>query len=131
MTLGIWRWDGEVGIFCLAELYVHINEYEIERDAQVIKSDLFYSFTLPPHIWSFSVIFAKFPSFHTLGHLLTENLPVHMIINCYLWFLDDINSLIIVKIHGILKRWNVLFIILISHYIEKNKLKKVSNYSNF
>ena len=35
-----------MGIFCLAELYVHINEYEIERDAQVIKSDLFYYFSL-------------------------------------------------------------------------------------
>ena len=46
MTLGIWRWNGEVGIFCLAELYVHINDYKIESDEQVIRSDLFYSFAL-------------------------------------------------------------------------------------
>ena len=49
MTLGIRRWDGEVGIFCLAELYVHINDYDIERDAQITRSDLFYSFA-PPHL---------------------------------------------------------------------------------
>ena len=36
MTLGTWRWDGEVGIFCLAELYVHITDYDIERDAQFV-----------------------------------------------------------------------------------------------
>ena len=70
MTLGIWRWDGEVGIFCLVELYVHINDYEIERDAQVIRSDLFYSFALahtfedfllfPPNfsVFTLSVIFS-------------------------------------------------------------------------
>ena len=87
----------------------------------------FLFFCSCPHIWSFSVI--KLSSFHTLSHLLTENLSVHMIINCYLQFLNDINRLIVVKVHGILKRWNVLFII--SHYIEKNKLKKVSNSPSF
>ena len=63
MTLGIWRWDGEVGIFCLAELYVHINDYKIERDAQVIRSDLFYSFALA-HTFEFFLLFPpNFPVF--------------------------------------------------------------------
>ena len=35
-----------MAIFCLAEQLVHINDYKIERDAQVIWSDLFYSFAL-------------------------------------------------------------------------------------
>ena len=35
-----------MGIFCLAELYVHVNDYGIESDALVIRSDLFYSFAL-------------------------------------------------------------------------------------
>ena len=47
-----------------------------------VRSFLF--FCSRPHIWSFSVISAKLPSFHTLDHLLTEKLSVHMIINCYL-----------------------------------------------
>ena len=72
-----------MGIFCLAELYVHINDYEIERDAQVIGADLFYSFALTHTFEVFLLFPPNFPVF-TLSHLLTENLSVHMIINCYL-----------------------------------------------
>ena len=63
MTLGIWRWDGEVGIFYLAELYVHINDYEIERDTQVIRSDLFYSFALTQAFEVFLLFLPNFPVF--------------------------------------------------------------------
>ena len=63
MTLGIRRWDGEMGIFCLAELYVHINDYDIERDAQVTRSDLFYSFART-HTFEVSLILpSNFPVF--------------------------------------------------------------------
>ena len=52
-----------MGIFCLAELYVHINDYEIEHDAQVIRSDLFYSFALVHTFEAFMLFPSNFPVF--------------------------------------------------------------------
>ena len=104
-TLGWWG-----GIFCLAELYVHINDYEIERDAQVIRSDLFYSFALA-HTFE---VFLLFP----------PNFPVFILLSSSYWkFVGSYDNkllfivswwykeLIVVKIHEIWKRWNVLVIL--------------------
>ena len=52
-----------MGIICLAELYVHINDHDIERDAQVIRFDLFYSFALAHTFEVFLLFLSNFPDF--------------------------------------------------------------------
>ena len=83
MTLGRWG-----GLFLFGFLFGWaVRSHQWLWDWAWCTSNKVWSFLFfcsRPHIWSFSVISAKLPSFHTLSHLLTENLSVHMIINCYL-----------------------------------------------
>ena len=52
-----------MGIFCLAELYFHINDHKIQRDAQLIRFDLFNSFALAHTFEVFLLFPPNFPVF--------------------------------------------------------------------
>ena len=108
MTLGTWRWDGEVGIFCLAELYVHINDYDIERDAQVTRFDLFYSFALAHTFLYYFCQTSQFSHSQSSSHWKFVGSYDNKLLFIVSWWYKE---LIVVKIHEILKRWNVLVVI--------------------
>ena len=61
----------------MAELYVHINDYEIEHDAQVIRFDLFYSFALA-HSFVTRLIFV----FKIKNYYLKIFLKIHLSEKC-------------------------------------------------
>ena len=107
--LGIWRWDGEVGILCLAELYIHINDYDIERDAQVTMSYLFYSFALAHTFLCYFRQTSQFSHLQSSSHWKFVGSYDKKLLFIVSWWYKE---LIIVKIHEILKKWNVLVIIL-------------------
>ena len=112
----------------MAELYVHINDHEIERDAQVIRSDVFYSFALAHTFEDFLLFPPNFPVFTLLSSShwkFVGSYDNKLLFIVSRWY----KELFIVKIYKILKGRNVLVIIL--QYIEKNKLIIVSNCLSF
>ena len=108
MTLGIWCCDGEVGIICLAELYVYIDDYDIERDAQVTRFDLFYSFALAHTFLYYFCQTSQFSHSQSSSHWKFVGSYDNKLLFIVSWWYKE---LIVVKIHEILKRWNVLVII--------------------
>ena len=81
MTLGTWRWDGEWAF----SVWLSCTFTSMTMTLSVMhKSQGLIFFTLLPSPTHFSIISVKLPSFHTRSRLLTANLSVHMIINCYL-----------------------------------------------